>query len=173
MHEICVRGEVLALPKMCCCCGDPKAKKRYKAAGTYFGRWIDTNYREKRWWYFPICKRCDQWTRSAQAAAYWLPNFLGALALGGIATIGAVLGGLLTTAGIVWGSIAAVLLLYGLVAFALWWLRLSQSRRLDPGPPCTAYPVILTEWLRDKHTFRFSNTDYFHHFRRLNQEKIS
>src|SRR5262249_24225046 len=152
---ISVRGIVLAFPDMCCCCGDPKAKRRYKAGASYVGRWLDTSYREKRWWHVPICKRCHQWVRATSAAHRWLPQFIVALVLGLRAAIPAALFGCRPVTGLVFGLIALVLLVYAAVAFALWRVRQSQSRRLDPGPPCDPYPVRLTDWIRDKHTFRF------------------
>jgi hypothetical protein len=173
MNQISVRGTVLAFPKMCCCCGDPNPKKRYKAGGSYVGRWVNTKYREKRWWHVPICKRCHRWVHATQAAHRWFPQFLIAVVLGILTVIPAALFGFRPVAGAVFGVIAMALLGFSATAFALWRFRKSQSRRLDPGPPCDPYPVRLTEWLRDKHTFRFSNADYFRLFATLNRDNIA
>jgi hypothetical protein len=173
MHRISVRGTVLAFPSMCCCCGDPKAKKRYQALGSYVGRWVNTKYREKRWWNIPICKRCDQWTRATHAAASWFPLFVGSLAIGALSVIPAALEGFQPVAGVVFGVIALCTLGVSSVAFPLWQIRRAQSRQLNPGPPCNPYPVVLLEWLRDKHTFGFSNEGYFQRFAALNRDRIS
>jgi hypothetical protein len=173
MNRISVRGEVLAFPKMCCCCGDPKARRRYKALGKYVGRWVNTTYHEKRWWEIPICKRCDQWIRATRASSLWLIQFIVSVTIGIFSIAPSVLLGFGSILGIACGIIALTLLAFSALAFAVWRWRRSQSLRLDPGPPCSIYPVILVEWLRDKHTFEFSNRDYFHQFAILNRDRVS
>ncbi len=172
MHRISVRGEVLAFPKMCCCCGDPKAKRRYKAQADHFGRWEDEEYHEKRWWYFPICARCDGWIRATQASKVWFVLFIVALVLGIVAVAPWVVLGLLSNRGLLCGVLALCLLGFSAIAFALWQLQRSRSLRLDPGPRCSLCPVVLRQWLRDQHTFEFANADYFHHFLKLNQDRV-
>jgi hypothetical protein len=173
MHRISVRGEVLAFPKMCCCCGDPKAKRHYRAQGDHFGRWGGEDYHERRWWEIPICKRCDQWIRATQASRLWFVLFVVSVAVGAFALVPWVALGLLSNGGLLCGVLALCMLGFSAIAFAVWQLQRSQSLRLDPGPPCTTYPVVLTEWLRDKHTFEFSNSEYFHQFVRLNRDNVA
>jgi hypothetical protein len=172
MNQISVRGEVIAVPKMCCCCGDPKAKKWFKVAGSRIGRWIDTHYRDKRWVYFPLCKRCHQWIRAHRAAWRWFVVFLGSLVVGILAALTAIAGGLKTTGGLVVAAVAGGLLVLAVLAVLLWRLRGAQARDLDPGPPCTPQPVVLTDWLRNKHTFQFSHEGFFVQFRTLNQDNL-
>jgi hypothetical protein len=172
VNQISVRGTILAFPKMCCCCGSEKAKKRYTAGATYVGRWINTKYREKRWWEVPICKGCHQWVRASQSADRWFPQFLIAVILGAVAVVPAALAGFQPIAGLTFGFIALALLAYSSLAFPLWRFRRAQARRLDPGPPCDPYPVLLTDWLGVKHTFRFSNPDFFQRFAVLNRDNI-
>jgi hypothetical protein len=173
MRRISVRGEVLAFPKMCCCCCDSKAKRRYKAQADHTGRWDDECSRERRWWYFPICKRCDRWIRATRAASLWLILFVVSITIGVFGLVPWGLVGFLSMAGAVCGFFTLSLLVFSAVAFAVWQLQRSLSLRLDPGPPCSIYPVVLTEWLRDKHTFEFANTEYFHQFVRLNRDLVS
>ena len=174
MYEVSIRGESLVVPNMCCCCGDPKARKRYKAGAQRFGRWLSTSYVEKRWCVFPVCKPCDQWIRSHQAAADWFPTFLGSLILGAGAGAGAVA---VPTFATIWGTIAALfagaMLLVAVVAGVLWRVNRARARRLDPGPPCSWRPVVLTDWLRDKHTFEFVNRDYHDQFLKANRDSLA
>jgi hypothetical protein len=172
VYEISVRGDGPAIPKLCCCCGDPKAKKRYKAGAQRFGRWLSTSYVEKRWCLFPVCNRCDQWIKANQAASDWFPTFLGSLILAVVA------GGVaVPTFGTTFGSIAAIfagaLLIVALAACVLWRVHRARARRFDPGPPCSWQPVVLTDWLRDKHTFQFVNQDYYNQFLKANRDYLA
>lgn len=172
MYEISIRGESPVVPKLCCCCGDPRAKKRYKAGAQRFGRWLSTSYVEKRWCLFPVCKRCDGWIRSHQAAADWFPTFLGSLLLGaGAGAVAVPTFG--TTIGTIAAIFAAVLVIVAVVAGVLWRVNRARARRLDPGPPCSWQPVVLTDWLRDKHTFQFVNRDYYNHFLKANRDSLA
>jgi hypothetical protein len=172
MYEVSIRAEAAVVPKMCCCCGDPKAKKRYTAGAQRFGRRLSYNYVEKRSCVFPVCKRCDEWIRSHQAATDWFPTFLGALILGSGAGAAA-----FPTFGTTFGTIAAIfavaLLLVAVAAGVLWRVNRARARRLDPGPPCSWQPVVLTDWLRDKHTFQFVNQDYYKEFRKANRDSLA
>jgi hypothetical protein len=172
MHQVSVRGELLSIPTVCCCCCNPKAKQRYKVSSSRIGRWVDTAYRDKRWTHFLICKRCHQWVRANRSAAFWFPHALGGLGIGVLGCILALLAGLRTTGGLVWGIIALPMLLDGGVGLTLWLLQQSKARRLDPGPPCHPRPVVLVDWLRNKHTFEFSNEEYYRIFRHLNQNAL-
>jgi hypothetical protein len=172
MHQMSVRGEVMSVPKMCCCCGDPKAKKRYKVSGARTGRWIDTNYTDKRWCFFPICKRCHEWIAAQRAAERWFVVFLGALILGVLVAVPAAIAGGRTTGALIAAAIAGVFLLLAPLACFLWRSGAAHARRLDPGPPCSPRPVVLTDWLRNKHTFRFSHEGFYQQFRLLNQDNI-
>jgi hypothetical protein len=167
MHRITVRGKVLTFPKMCCCCGDPKTGRRYKAQAESTGRWGDERYRERRWWYFPICTRCDRWIRATQASKVWFVLFVVLLVLGVVAPW--VVLGLLSNGGLLCGVLALCLLGFSAIAFALWQHQRSQSLRLDRGPRCSLHPVVLRTWWRDENTFEFANADYFHQFMKLNR----
>jgi len=172
MHQVSIRGELMSIPNVCCCCCSPKAKQRYRVSASRVGRWIDTSYRDRRWTHFLICKKCNRWVRANQSASFWFPQFIPAMGLGILAGVAAVLATLQTTTGMVWGVLAVTLFLYGCVAVALWLFQQSKARQLDPGPPCHPRPVVLVDWLRNKHTFEFSNEDYFNLFRTLNRNAL-
>ncbi len=169
MHRISVRGAVLTFPKMCCCCGIPKAGRRYKAQAESTGRSGDDRYHERRWWYFPICTRCDRWIRATQASKVWFVLFIVALVLGVCAIAPWVVLGLLSKSGLLCGILALGMLGFAVIAFSLWQFQRSQSLQLDPGPPCSLRPVVLRTWWRDENTFEFANTDYFHQFMKMNR----
>jgi hypothetical protein len=171
MHRIRVSGDVLTFPKRCCCCGNPKAPRRYKAQAESTGRWGDERYRERRWWYFPICTRCDRWIRATQASTVWLVLFVVLLVLGVVAP--GVVVGLLSSQGLLCGVLALCLLGFSAIAFGLWQYQRSQSLQLDPGPRYSLHPVILRTWWRNENTFEFANEDHCHHFMRLNRHSVS
>lgn len=171
MRQVSVRGDLLRIPKMCCCCGQLKAKNRYKAEAKRTGQWVNTRYWEKRSWEFPICTRCHRWTRAEQTAASAMVLFIGSAVM---AVVAGVLG--LVTLDMMLGMLALVLAgclaLIAIVALVIWQSRRVQARSLDPGPPCDRRPVVLTDWLRDKHTFRFANEEYCDQFSRANREAV-
>jgi hypothetical protein len=172
MYEVSIRGEATVVPKMCCSCGDPKAKQGYTARAQRFGRWLSSSYVEKRWCVFPVCKRCDEWIRSHQAATDWFPTFVGALILGSSAGV-AVFPTFGTTFGTMAAIFAAVLLIVAVAAGILWRVNRTRARRLDPGPPCSSQPGVLTDWLRDKHTFQFASQDYYNEFLKANRDSLA
>jgi hypothetical protein len=172
VYQISVRGELLIFPKMCCCCGNPKAKKRYKADAQRRERWGSTIFQVRRWCYFPICTQCHRWIRSKRAADGWFLMFLVFVLLGVVAILAA-LALIWSDAGGPVALVAVGLLLVAAVGFVLWQVNQAQTRRLDPGPPCHSCPVVLMDWLRNKHTFGFTNQDYYDQFCEANSDSIA